>query len=224
MPTASIHHWCWCGSLCASWCSRCEDQWYCSAEHLAMDWPNHRTQCNPKTGRSSSSGSSSSMTSSPPRQSTVAPLALQVPSKPVQTTKATFHGMIFPVDSDRPRLIQVTVLGVVHESGVIDWQPVLSQLLGADPSEIASLPVSSGVGGEPLRFPLQVFFRSNFLTDGSRSNYSIDSLTHGKSRHDWRGPVVALKYSGSRLSSYTNITMSDLPPLVYFLTYLNGQH
>lgn len=132
--------------------------------------------------------------------------------------------MIFPVDSDRPRLIQVNVLGVVHESGVIDWQPVLSQLLGADASEIASLPVSSGVGGEPLRFPLQVFFRSNFLSDGSRPNYSIDSLTHGKSRHDWRGPIVALKYSGSRLSSYTNITMSDLPPLVYFLTYLNGQH
>ncbi|KAG9128140.1 hypothetical protein FRC07_004482 [Ceratobasidium sp. 392] len=156
-------------------------------------------------------------------QSCVAPLELHAPSKPVQTTKATFHGMLFPVDSDRPRLIQINILGVVHQSGVIDWQPVLSQLLGDD-TDVASLPVSTGVGGEALRFPLQVFFRANFLTDGSRTNHSIDSLTYGKSRHEWRGPVIALKYSGSRLSSYTNITMSDLPPLVYYLTYLNGKH
>ncbi|KAG8771300.1 hypothetical protein FRC12_003695, partial [Ceratobasidium sp. 428] len=97
-------------------------------------------------------------------QSCVAPLELHAPVKPVQTTKATFHGMLFPVDSDRPRLIQINILGVVHQSGVIDWQPVLSQLLGAD-ADIASLQVSSGVGGEALRFPLQVFFRANFLTD-----------------------------------------------------------
>lgn len=219
MPTAAIHHWCWCGSLCASWCSRCEDQWYCSPEHLAADWPRHRAECVPKSSWSSSSAS----TPSPSMQPCVAPMALQAPSRVIQTTKATFHGMVFPVDSERPKLIQVNLLGMVHEGGVVDWQPVLAPILGAD-AEIASMIVSTGVGGEALRFPLQVFFRSNFLTDGSRSNRAIESLTHGKSRHDWRGPIVALKYSGTRLSSYTNITMSDLPSLVYFLTYLNGKH
>lgn len=223
MPTASIYHFCcWCGSLCDLWCTRCENEWFCSEEHMRAAWPQHRQECVPKHRRAPSS-SSSMTTPSPPMQSCIAPLELHTPSKPVQTAKATFHGMLFPVDSDRPRLIQINILGVVHQSGVIDWQPLLSQLLGAD-TDLASMPVSTGVGGEPLRFPLQVFFRANFLTDGSRTNQSINALTYGKSRHEWRGPVIALKYSGSRLSSYTNITMSDLPPLVYYLTYLNGQH
>jgi hypothetical protein len=93
--------------------------------------------------------------------------------------------MVFPVDAERPKLIPVNLTGMVHEGGIVDWQPVLAPILGAD-AEIASMIISTGVGGEytyygvpesltdftptgePLRFPLQVFFRSNFLADGSR--------------------------------------------------------
>jgi hypothetical protein len=131
--------------------------------------------------------------------------------------------MLFPIDGERPKLIPVNLRGMVHEGGVVDWQPVLDAVLGPD-AQVASMIISTGVGGEALRFPLQVFFRSNFLSDGSRINRSVEALTYGKARHSWRGPIVALKYSGTRLSGYTNITMSDLPALVYFLTYLNGKH
>jgi hypothetical protein len=68
------------------------------------------------------------------------------PGIPLSTLLIPRLGMLFPVDSDRPRLIQINILGVVHQSGVIDWQPVLSQLLGLD-ADIASMPVSTGVGG-----------------------------------------------------------------------------
>lgn len=57
--------------------------------------------------------------------------------------------MMFSVDSERPKLIQVNLLGMVHEGGVVDWQPVLAPILGAD-AEIASMIVSTGVGGESL--------------------------------------------------------------------------
>ncbi|GAB1518388.1 DNA-directed RNA polymerase III complex subunit Rpc25 [Rhizoctonia solani] len=142
----------------------------------------------------------------------VSPEVIQTPPRVIQTTKASFHGMVFPVDGERPKLIPVNLLGMVHEGGVVDWQPVLAPILGAD-AEIASMIISTGVGGEPLRFPLQVFFRSNFLADGSRRNHTVESLTYGKARHDWKGPIVALKYSGTRLSGYANITMADLPSL-----------
>jgi len=56
--------------------------------------------------------------------------------------------MLFPVDSDRPRLSDITMAGVTNSSGSIDWRPLLSEWLGSD-SEPASFPVTHGVGGEP---------------------------------------------------------------------------
>ncbi|KAG8765157.1 hypothetical protein FRC12_007660 [Ceratobasidium sp. 428] len=133
-------------------------------------------------------------TPSPLMQSCVVSPNLHAPVKSVQNTNATFDGILFPADSDSPKVTRINISGVADQSGAIDWQPMLTQLLGAD-ADVASLPVSTGIRGEVLRFPLRIFFRANFLTDGSHPNRSIGALVHGKSQREWRGPVVALKYS-----------------------------
>ncbi|KAG9087539.1 hypothetical protein FRC07_012793, partial [Ceratobasidium sp. 392] len=157
------------------------------------DWPRHKQECGALAAASQST-----------------------------STSVTVQAMVFPVDQERPRMIPVTLRGTEQANGVMDWVPKLNGIVGHE-QEVTSMIITKGVGGETLRFPLHVFFRTHFLTDGSRTNASVHALTHGQSQYQWKGPVVALKFTGTRQSAYTNIAMSDLPPLVYFLTYLNNR-
>ncbi|CEL61689.1 hypothetical protein RSOLAG1IB_04439 [Rhizoctonia solani AG-1 IB] len=191
MSSTAIQHWCWCGRLCTSWCSRCERQWYCSAEHLEADWPRHKAEC----GALAQSNTSA---------------------------QVTVQAMMFPVDGERPKLVPVTLRGHELPNGTVDWSPRLQSVVGHE-SEVSSMIITKGIGGETLRFPLHIFFRTHFLTDGSRTNNSVYGLTHGQANYQWKGPIVALKFTGTRQSAYTSISMSDLPPLVYFMTYLNSR-
>ena len=43
---------------------------------------------------------------------------------------------------------------------------------------------------------VEVWMRDNFFSDGSLPNESIKKTTKGAARHDWRGPLVVLKYIG----------------------------
>ncbi|KAG7009354.1 hypothetical protein G7Y79_00003g012220 [Physcia stellaris] len=43
---------------------------------------------------------------------------------------------------------------------------------------------------------VEVWMRDNFFSDGSLPNESIKKSTRGAARHDWRGPLVVLKYIG----------------------------
>ncbi|KAF8603835.1 hypothetical protein BDV93DRAFT_544462 [Ceratobasidium sp. AG-I] len=138
------------------------------------------------------------------------------------TTSITVQAMLFPIDQERPRLVPVTLRGAEQGDGSVDWTPRLSSLVGHE-SEVTSMIITKGVGGETLRFPLHLFFRTHFLTDGSRTNGCAYTLTHGQAQYQWKGPVIALKFTGTRQAAYTNIAMSDLPPLVYFMTYLNNR-
>ncbi|QRV74225.1 hypothetical protein RhiJN_02239 [Ceratobasidium sp. AG-Ba] len=135
------------------------------------------------------------------------------------SASVTVQAMVFPVNQDRPKMVPVTLRGTEQPNGAMDWVPKLHELVGHE-HEISSMVITKG---ETLRFPLHIFFRTHFLTDGSRTNTCIHSLTHGQAQYQWKGPVVALKFTGTRQSAYTNIAMSDLPPLVYFLTYLNNR-
>jgi hypothetical protein len=94
--------------------------------------------------------------------------------------------MVFPIDQERPRLIPVTLRGTELANGAVDWVPRLHGLVGQE-HEVSSMIITKGVGGksswrikwqitdmsslagETLRFPLHIFFRTHFLTDGSRT-------------------------------------------------------
>jgi hypothetical protein len=168
---------------------------YC---HLFLqDWANHRNECRPIEN---------------------IPTSLSDPQMTPVGAAASFAALLFPADEERPRLIKVDCLAHTQSTGPCIWTPLAHPHIGGA-SEPASMVITNGVGGAPLRFPLHLFYRADFMMDGSRTNRAIYRLTGGRSVYEWRGNVLALKFYGSRRQGYSDITLSDLGSLVaHFLT------
>lgn len=141
-------------------------------------------------------------------------------------TAASFTAILFPCNSDSAQLIKVDCLARPQTSGPCKWIPIAMPHVGGQ-REPGSVIVTRGVGGAPLRFPMHVFYRADFLSDGSPPNRSIIKLTGGQGKrrvssspplsqfrssmppsflcyasfaatHIWNGNVVALKFYGTR--------------------------
>jgi hypothetical protein len=83
-----------------------------------------------------------------------------------------------------------------------------------------SLILTQGLNGEPLRFPLQLWYSPGALAANAPINQAIFRITSGAAAKPWCGPVVVLKYSGSRRQGYSDAGPNDLPALsAYFLAY-----
>ena len=77
------------------------------------------------------------------------------------------------------------------------------------------------VGGGPLHFPYQIFFRRGFKIDGSPINRCVRAL-HPEIAYPWAGNLVIFKFVGSRRQMYKHMEPGDLPQIVQFLrTYAN---
>jgi len=86
--------------------------------------------------------------------------------------------------------------------------------------EVGHLILTEGLNGEPLRFPLHIWYSPEMLHKGTQINRSIFHITSGAADKPWCGPVVALKFNGSRRQGYTDAGSNDLPALsAYFLSY-----
>ena len=78
----------------------------------------------------------------------------------------------------------------------------------------------AGLNGERLRFPLHIWYCSTSLQVGSPVNRAIGRITGGMAHKAWCGPVVVLKFNGSRCQQYCNVSLNDLGVLsAYFLNY-----
>ncbi|KAG8750441.1 hypothetical protein FRC14_000496 [Serendipita sp. 396] len=88
-------------------------------------------------------------------------------------------------------------------------------------THVGSVVLTHGLNGEPLRFPLHLFYVPEALAKGTPVNRSIYKLTNGLAPRKWSGNVIALKYSGTRRQAYSDCTTNDLPALVsYFLSFV----
>ncbi|KAF8705551.1 MYND finger, partial [Rhizoctonia solani] len=150
----------------------------------------------------------------------VGPHTLAAPSKGMRillllrNTHVSIIGILFPVDEDRPRLIQLDCRARIDNStgGPLAWQPVVTNIVNDDhPSQVV---LEQGIAGDNLRFPIQLWSRGAFLTDGSALNQSIYRLTKGQATYPWKGPFIALKFSGTRRQGYVDMSLNDLPALV----------
>ncbi|KAH9971747.1 hypothetical protein BGW80DRAFT_1174397 [Lactifluus volemus] len=179
------------------WCSRCQNAWYCSPEHLQSDWARHRRECVPITP------SHSNMIATPP---------------PVQAQLITVSAILFASQEDRPRIITV------------NCEPPRMPVQGACPTPLIqghfpggqanNFILTQGLNGEPLRFPLQLWYSPGALAANGPINQAIFRITSGAAAKPWCGPVVVLKYSGSRRQGYSDAGSNDLPALsAYFLAY-----
>ena len=83
-----------------------------------------------------------------------------------------------------------------------------------------SIVLTTGLNGEPLRFPLHLWYSPAALSKGAPVNRAIYHITSGAAAKQWCGTVVVLKFNGSRRQGYSDAGSNDLPALsAYFLAY-----
>ncbi|KAH9066907.1 hypothetical protein EDB87DRAFT_471743 [Lactarius vividus] len=178
-------------------CSRCQNAWYCTPEHLQGDWPRHRRECAPVASTQSN--------------------MIATPS-PIQPQLITVSAILFSPQEDRPRIITV------------NCEPPRTPAQGTCPTPLVhghfpggqtgSVVLTQGLNGEPLRFPLHLWYSPGALAVNAPINQAIFRITSGAAAKPWCGPVIVLKYNGSRRQGYSDAGSNDLPALsAYFLAY-----
>ncbi|GJJ11154.1 hypothetical protein Clacol_005385 [Clathrus columnatus] len=178
------------------WCSRCQQVWYCSADHLQSDWPLHKKNCRPALSPG--------------------PHHFAVSASPNQTISVT--AIYFPINEEKPRLVSIECLPPSDLSMGPCPSPIIQGWFPNGRS--CSLTLTQGLNQEPLRFPLQVHYDAEALSRSTPINRSVYRITSGQAPRQWHGAVVVLKYSGSRRQSYADASLNDLPALsAYFLGY-----
>ncbi|KAF8972693.1 hypothetical protein BDZ97DRAFT_1649631 [Flammula alnicola] len=197
-----INHPC---TLCcrptSMWCSRCQSAWYCSPEHIHSDWPRHRRECIPAM--------------SPPSSYNVNMIATPPPAEPQYVSVSA---ILFSPEDERPRIITVSCRPSPKASQGMCPIPILDSYF--DGNQVQSLVLTEGLNGEPLRFPLHLWYAPQLLQKGSPVNRAIFHITSGAAEKAWCGPVVVLKFNGSRRQGYSDAGSNDLPALsAYFLAY-----
>ncbi|KAJ6485621.1 hypothetical protein C8R45DRAFT_997235 [Mycena sanguinolenta] len=198
MSYRSVNHPCAvCGRATSLWCSRCQNAWYCSPDHMRNDWPQHRSNCHPP-----SQAYNSNMIATPP------------PAEPEYTS---VEAILFSANEDRPTTVTVRCRPPQRPSHGVCPVPLLQPYFDAPPESIV---LTQGLNGEPLRFPLHIFYSRSALTRASPINRSIYHITSGAASKPWYGNVIALKFNGARRQGYTDAGNNDLPALsAYFLSY-----
>ncbi|KAJ6485668.1 hypothetical protein C8R45DRAFT_997406 [Mycena sanguinolenta] len=195
MSYRSVNHPCAvCGRATSFWCSRCQNAWYCSPDHMRNDWPQHRSNCHPP-----SQAYNSNMIATPP------------PAEPEYTS---VEAILFSANEDQPNTVLVRCRR--YSADIPCPIPLLQSYFDASPESIV---LTHGLNGEPLRFPLHIFYSRSTLTRASPINRSIYRITSGAASKPWYGNVIALKFNGAQRQGYTDAGNNDLPALSgYFLS------
>ncbi|PFH51004.1 hypothetical protein AMATHDRAFT_59904 [Amanita thiersii Skay4041] len=184
------------------WCSRCQNAWYCSPEHLQSDWPRHKHTCIPPNA-SNNNGYNVNMIATPP---------------PAEPQFISVSAILFAPEEERPRIITISCRPSHKPSQGMCPSPIMQSHFPGEQAE--SMILTSGLNSEPLRFPLHIWYSPTALKNRSPVNRAIHHITSGAAAKPWCGTVVVLKFNGSRRQGYSDAGSNDLPALsAYFLAY-----
>lgn len=177
--------------------------------HL-QDWPHHRTQCHPAPAH----GSNMIATPPPAEPQYISVEAILFLADEGTSRRSTLHSRL--PRPDRPRIVTVRCRPPQRPSHGVCPLPLLQPYFDAPPENVV---LPQGLNGEPLRFPLHIFYSATALNRGSPINRSIYHITSGAAAKPWYGNVIALKFNGARRQGYTDAGSNDLPALsAYFLS------
>ncbi|KAG6332512.1 hypothetical protein ID866_6574 [Astraeus odoratus] len=164
-PVPLINHPC---TLCcrptSMWCSRCQNAWYCTPEHLQSDWPRHRRECIPATH-----AQNYNIIATPP---------------PAEQQMITVSAILFSPEEERPRIITVKCRPPQVPSQGMCPQPLVSMHFPEGQAE--SIVLTQGLNGEPLRFPLHLWYSPTAL----QRRAVADFLVHAVIDRDNNGSAV----------------------------------
>jgi hypothetical protein len=146
-------------------------------------------------------------------------------SPPQPASSAIFSALYFPADEDRPKVVRVncTPASPAHSqrpqspqhamaiaataARPCQWDADTKPWLGSQPT--GSVVLTHGLNGEPLRFPLHLFYVPDSLAKGTPVNRSIYKLTNGLAPRKWSGNV-SLSSRGTCVFAF--LLIWPLPP------------
>lgn len=115
-------------------------------------------------------------------------------------------------------IVPVECLPSQRASSVICPTPIINEFFPTGRPE--GIVLTQGLNGELLRFPSHLLYCPISLSRSFPINRAIYHITSGAASKQWCGPVVVLKFSGSRRQGYSDAGSNDLPTLsAYFLAY-----
>ncbi|TEY58716.1 hypothetical protein BOTCAL_0202g00190 [Botryotinia calthae] len=159
-------------NLPAKDCTRCKSAAYCSSGCQTLDWPLHKTLCKKIT--------------------TMSP-------RPSPTHKL---GILFSPDSEKPELVwvdykQIEIPGVEGQFELPDVDRFLTYGSGDSyDSEQLLIEPQRIMRARNIKHTLAVSMRDNFGSDGSKMTQSASSITAGKMKHAWKGPLIVVAMEG----------------------------
>lgn len=239
-PVPTINHPC---TLCcrptSMWCSRCQSAWYCSPEHLhnvsnpsfslhafmpltsySQDWARHRRECIPAVN-SSSQGYNMIATPPPAEPQFINVSAILFSPEEGKTPVSISYLLAicsFIEHVERPRIISISCRPSHKPSQGMCPIPLVQSYFPEGPPE--GIVLTQGLNGEPLRFPLNLWYSPSALANSAPVNRAIYHITSGAAPKAWCGTVVVLKFNGSRRQGYSDAGSNDLPALsAYFLAF-----
>ena len=120
------------------------------------------------------------------------------------------------LSSDGPRTIGVSCAAV---DGTPCPAPIVQSYFTENQPYAVIL--TQGLNGEALRYPLHIFYCPLSLSRGSPVNSAIKRITGGgQAKKPWCGPVLVMRFNGSRRQGYSDASSSDFTALsTYFLAY-----
>ncbi|KAL7280335.1 hypothetical protein ACG7TL_005252 [Trametes sanguinea] len=185
------------------------------------DWPRHRQECIPINSQQQVQYPNMIATPPPAQPELISVSAiLFMPHEGTAPSPLTLAELyrLTRTDLERFRIItvQCTPQGTISQ-GICPSPLVQDYFTESVPNTII---LTQGLNGEPLRFPLHIWFCPTSLQRGSPINRAIYRITNGHATKAWCGPVVVLKFNGSRRQGYSDAGSNDLPALsAYFLAY-----
>ncbi|KAG6809239.1 hypothetical protein H0H92_001049 [Tricholoma furcatifolium] len=137
---------------------------------------------------------------------------------PAEPQLIEVSAILFAPEEERPRIITIRCRPSHKPShGMCPIPLVQSHFSDNQPEGIV---LTQGLNGEPLRFPLHLYYSPSALQKQAPINRSIFHITSGAAQKNWCGTVIVLKFNGSRRQGYSDAGSNDLPALsAYFLAY-----
>jgi hypothetical protein len=137
---------------------------------------------------------------------------------PAEPQYVSVSAILFAPEEERPRIITVSCRPSHKPSQGMCPIPLVNNHFPDGQAD--SIVLTQGLNGEPLRFPLSLWYSTTALAKGAPVNRSIYHITSGAAVKPWCGTVIVLKYNGSRRQGFTDAGSNDLPALsAYFLAY-----